>query len=376
MYIERLSVSGFRNLDSVEIIPDRHINIITGNNAQGKTNLIEAIYSMTGCKSFRNSKETDYINLVGSSANVSMQFNDSTRSQTIEYNILRSKNREKPYTLNGVKINPSELFEKFKCVVFIPDDIELIKGTPDRRRRFIDMCYCQLKPSALDRLKRLELITAHRNALLKKISLGLADVSTLNAWNVQLAEFGTYISYMRYKYTNMLSSKATELYSKVSGNTETMTISYVSNVFDATDFKDGLNTKLVEKYLSCLQSRTSDDIKAGYTVCGASRDDVVFKINGLSTKTFGSQGQKKSTAIVMKLAQADIYLQKTNETPIILLDDVMGELDADRQKYICSILGDTQVFITVCNEDSFINTNSSKVFVVQDGTVTEKDVSV
>ncbi|MCD7801118.1 MAG: DNA replication/repair protein RecF [Ruminococcus sp.] len=373
MFIESFSVNDFRNLNNVTIQPDRHLNIITGNNAQGKTNLIEAIYIFTGCKSFRNSKESEYINLKKQSAEVEIMFNNSQRSQKIHCNLSRSRGKEKCFSLNGVDLKGSSaLFEQFKCIVFMPDDIELIKGSPEKRRSFIDLCYCQIQPSALNKLRRLELITAHRNALLKSISIGRDVSSSLVPWNVQLAEVGSYISYMRYKYTCMLSKKATQLYYEISGNSESLSVEYQSNIFNEDDFKNGFNKGLAKKYLDALNKRTNEDIKAGYTLSGTPRDDIIFKIDGLNIKPFGSQGQKKSTAIVMKLAQADIYSKKTNETPIVLLDDVMGELDAQRQKYVCSILGDTQVFVTVCNEELFIKHSDAKVFMVNNGKVSQK----
>jgi DNA replication and repair protein RecF len=152
-------------------------------------------------------------------------------------------------------------------------------------------------------------------------------------------------------------------------------VEYQSNIFTKEDFEHGYTKALAQKYLETLNRRTREDIKTGYTLSGTSRDDIIFKIDGLPVKAFGSQGQKKSTAIVMKLAQADIYYQKTHETPIVLLDDVMGELDPKRQKYICSILGDTQVFITVCNEELFANYTQAKIFVVENGSVVEKGTS-
>jgi len=376
MFIENFSVDGFRNLHDVDIYPDRYLNIITGNNAQGKTNLIEAMYILTGCKSFRNSKESDYINLDSQTSEVKLKFNDNRRSQNIECELSRTRGKEKLFKLNGVSLKgSSSLFEQFKCIVFMPDDIELIKGSPEKRRSFIDLCYCQIQTSALEKLRRLELITSHRNALLKSIAMGKDNSSSLTPWNVQLAEVGAYISYMRYKYTEMLSNKATQLYYDISGNKESLTVEYQSNIFSKDDFKDGFTKELSKKYLDTLNRRINEDIRAGYTLSGTSRDDIIFKIDTLPVKTFGSQGQKKSTAIVMKLAQADIYSQKTNETPIVLLDDVMGELDTQRQKYICSILGDTQVFITVCNEELFINHADAKVFIVNNGSVTQKGSS-
>lgn len=374
MFIESFSVKDFRNLSDVNIIPNRHLNIITGNNAQGKTNLIEGIYILTGCKSFRNSKESDYIKLGEPIANLNLKFQDSKRSQNIECEFNRSRRKDKSYMLNGVQLKGTTLlFENFKCIVFMPDDIDLIKGSPDKRRNFIDMCYCQIISNSVDRLRRLNLITSHRNAVIKEIFMGKTTKKSLMPWNVQLAEVGSYISYMRYNYTKMLSERATELYSEISGNTEHLKIEYQSNVFNEEDFQDGFNKKLSEKYLETLNNRIDDDIRAGYTLSGTSRDDITLKIDNLSVKVFGSQGQKKSTALVMKLAQADIFSKKTKETPIILLDDVMGELDIQRQKYICSMLKDTQVFITVCNEDLFVNRDKSKIFVVNNGNVTVKE---
>jgi DNA replication and repair protein RecF len=376
MFVESLTVDGFRNLQGVEIHPSKHLNVITGNNAQGKTNLIEAMYILTGCKSFRNSKESDYLNFKQPTAEVNLTFNDNRRTQTIDCTLTRNRGKEKSFKLNGVPLRGSSaLFEQFKCIVFMPDDIDLVKGSPEKRRSFIDLCYCQIQNSALDKLRKLELITAHRNALLKSIALGRDNPNSLIPWNVQLAEVGAYISYMRYKYTNLLSEKATQLYYEVSGNTENLTVEYQSNIFTKEDFEHGYTKALAQKYLETLNRRTREDIKTGYTLSGTSRDDIIFKIDGLPVKAFGSQGQKKSTAIVMKLAQADIYYQKTHETPIVLLDDVMGELDPKRQKYICSILGDTQVFITVCNEELFANYTQAKIFVVENGSVVEKGTS-
>lgn len=370
MFIEKFSAKGFRNLTNFEIFPNKHLNIITGLNAQGKTNLIEAIYIMTGCKSFRNSKENDYINLHGNSSEIHLQFNDNKRSQTIDCELKRSRNKDKTFRLNGVTLKgTSSLFENFKCIVFMPDDIELIKGSPEKRRSFIDLCYCQINPVSVGKLRRLDLITAHRNATLKSIALNRETRDALIPWNIQLAEIGTYISYMRFKYTSMLSKRATELYHEVSGNKETLTVEYQSNVFSTDDFQNGFNKNLSKKYLDTLNLRLEEDLKAGYTLSGTSRDDIILKIDNLLVKNFGSQGQKKSTAIVLKLAQADIFSQKTNETPIVLLDDVMAELDINRQRYICSMLKDTQVFITMCNQEFFVERDNAKIFMVENGEV-------
>lgn len=356
MYITGIEVSGFRNLKDINLVPGKNFNIIYGQNAQGKTNLLEAIWISTGCRSFRSTKEKDYLSFDENEFEIKIKFQDELRTQEICYRMIRKNLKNKLITLNGVpQKNGSGLFENFKCIYFLPDDIELIRGTPEKRRSFTDLCYSQLKPKSMSYIRKYDQLTAQRNAVIKNIILGNDTEESLDIWDRQLAAVGSYISLMRSQYAEKLAVYCRELYSRIAGEGETLSVSYQSNVFPP-DFKypEVPDSEMAGIYYEKLRKSIRDDIRLGYTHTGAGRDDISLKINGLSVKEYGSQGQQKSTALVMRLAQAQIYSEEKRESPVILLDDVMGELDERRQKFVCSIIADMQVFITTCNHRAVI----------------------
>ncbi|MDD6826498.1 MAG: DNA replication and repair protein RecF [Oscillospiraceae bacterium] len=356
MYIKRIIINGFKNLKQIDFSPGKSFNIIYGQNAQGKTNILEAIWISTGCRSFRNSKEKDYICFDGDEFDIKIIFQDELRTQEINYRMVRKSLKNKLITLNGVvQKNSSRLFENFKCIAFLPDDIDLIKGTPDRRRSFTDLCYSQLKPKSMSYIRKYDQLIAQRNAVIKNIILGKDSEESLDLWDRQLAVAGSYISFMRNQYVIKLSKYCQELYSKIAGGKETLSVSYQSNIFPSDfEYPESPDTSMTEIYYNKLKKSISDDLRLGYTHTGVGRDDISLKINNLSVKDYGSQGQQKSTALVMRLAQAQIYSDEKLESPVILLDDVMGELDENRQRFVCSIIADMQVFITTCNHKAVI----------------------
>ena len=370
MRITRIQISGFRNLKEINLIPGENFNIIYGQNAQGKTNLLEAIWISTGCRSFRNSKEKDYIGFDSDEFNINITFEDEVRTQEINYRMVRKSPKNKQITLNGVILkNSSKLFENFKCIAFLPEDTELIKGTPERRRTFIDLCYSQLKPRSMSYIRKFDQLITQRNAVLKNIITGRDSEESLDIWDRQLAAAGSYISCMRNQYVIKLNRYCQELYSKIAGGTENLSISYQSGIFPSDyeypEFPDSLMT---EFYYKKLKNSIPDDIRLGYTHTGAGRDEISLRINGLSVRDYGSQGQQKSTALVMRLAQAQIYSEEKNESPVILLDDVMGELDESRQNFVCSIIADMQVFITTCNHRAVIH-QCDDIFEMHEGSI-------
>ena len=370
MYITRITVSGFKNLKEIDLIPGRDFNIIYGQNAQGKTNLLEAIWISTGCRSFRGSKEKDYLAFDEDEFDIKIQFEDEQRTQEISYRMVRKNMKNKLITLNGVvQKNSSRLFENFKCIAFLPDDIELIRGTPEKRRSFVDLCYSQLKPKSMSFIRKYDQLTAQRNAVIKNIILGRDTEESLEIWDRQLAAVGSYITFMRNQYVERLNRYCKELYSRIAGEGEELSVAYQSNIFSSDfEYPAAPDTSMTEVYYSRLRSSVSDDIRLGYTHTGAGRDDIVLKINGLSVKDYGSQGQQKSTALVMRLAQAQIYREEKRESPVILLDDVMGELDERRQKFVCSIIADMQVFITTCNHRAVI-AECDNIFEMHEGRI-------
>lgn len=373
MFITFVDIDGYKNLKEVFFEPHKKYNLITGKNAQGKTNLLEAIWIMTGCRSFRGSKDRDYIALDRKFMNARIDFAGGRRLQKIDYILSRDNIRDKKISINGIKLKGTrELFESFKCVVFTPDDIDLINEGPEKRRNFIDMCCCQIAPSSLGYIRKYEILLAQRNAALKEIAAGRGDETALDVWNRQMSVIGTRICNMRKRYTARLDKICRELYGKITSGAEVLSITYCSNIFGSDEEIDIHTAASVDKYYERLCRCQKDDIRLGFTTQGANRDDISIKINGLSIRDYGSQGQKKSAALVLKLGQADIYYKNIEEAPVILLDDVMGELDESRQELVFDIVKDMQVFITICNENSVKMLSSGKHFVMEEGRLSER----
>ncbi|MCQ2417091.1 MAG: DNA replication/repair protein RecF [Oscillospiraceae bacterium] len=353
MRILSVDAEGFRNLDTMHLEPHAGMNLIFGNNAQGKTNLLEAIWACTGCRSFRGAKERDYIRLKAPAMHLKMRFRDSRREQEIQLHLARGDGRQRKIMLNGVPMKGSGgLFSQFQCVVFSPDDRELIRSGPEKRRAFMDLCGSQITPAMLGCLRRFEQITSQRNAVLKQIQLKNADKRELEVWDQQLAAHGSLLTCLRFAYMNQLAAVCEKLYADVTGGKEKLAVRYRSNVFHNSEIPDKPTLEMQKYYFEQLQLSAEDDIRLGFTAKGAGRDDFTCKIGNLSVREFGSQGQQKSTALVLKLGQASVFYEKKDETPVILLDDVMGELDAERQKLVYDIVRDMQIFLTNCQPEA------------------------
>ena len=235
MYVTAIKADKFKNLENVMIEPHPKYNIITGMNAQGKTNLLESIWLMTGCRSFRGSKDRDHIGIGKPFMEIGIGFDDGRRIQTIDYKMSRENIRKKDITLNGVSIKGTNgLFDAFKAVIFTPDDTELIKGSPEKRRSFTDLCCCQLNPHCMDSVRRFELIMEHRNNLLKAISQKGQSADTMEIWDTQAAAVGTLLSIKRAEYIIKFSQECSALYSNITEDREKLTIEYNSGVFGST----------------------------------------------------------------------------------------------------------------------------------------------
>lgn len=371
MIIKKIKADGYKNLDNVNIETDKALNIFCGKNAQGKTNLIEAIWLCTGCRSFRLSRDRNFLGFDKEKASVSVDFVDSERNQSIEFEILKQKPKEKNITLNGVNVPFfSRLFGKLKCVVFTPDDLSLIKGSPDNRRNFIDLSASQLKPSFVAALNKYNNLLAQRNAEIKNINFGISSADNLEIWDRQIAKTGAYISVIRNIYCMSLNSYAKRLYSEITNGNENIEIYYLSTIYKDLEDKTDYENELFDIYYEKLLKSRDDDIRIGYTVHGIHRDDLQVKINGLDSREFASQGQQRSAAVVMKIAQAEIIGDQTGDTPVMLLDDILSELDDSRKKFILGSLSNIQVFITCCDE-SFIENEGfkGKTFRIEKGKV-------
>ncbi len=348
MIITEFTADGFKNLRNISISPSEGVNVIHGENAQGKTNLIEAIWILSGARSFRGTKEKDMVAFDGEFARLGLKLRDSSREQVIEAVISRNP-RERKITLNGVKQRYlSGLFGALKCVVFTPEDLELSKGSPDNRRDFIDLCVSQIKPAYSKTVAKYENVLLQRNALLKNISIGISSPADLDVWDEQMSRLGAYISVLKYQYTKKLSIFAKKLYDEISNYREDFSLGYLSTVYQSLEGREDWSGEMAAEYLEMLRRNRNEDIRVGFTSAGIHRDDVGVIINGSLAKDFGSQGQNRSAALAMKLGQAFILNEETSEMPVILLDDVLSELDKSRREFIISKLSGMQVFITCC----------------------------
>lgn len=372
MKIKKIKIDGFKNLKNVEINPCDNTNIIYGENAQGKTNLIEALWICSGVKSFRGTRDKEFVDINGDRAEIEVCFENSFRTQNINIACVKPSVRDKSVTLNGVKLKSvSKLFGNLNCVVFTPEDLELSKGSPDNRRKFIDLCISQIKNSYNSVVSKYETILQQRNTLLKNIQMGISKREELEVWDIQLARMGSYISMLRYNYTKKLNLYTSELYEKISSNREKLCLVYNSTVFDELDGRDDFNGEMASEYLKRLRENFSEDLKSGFTQIGVHRDDILTNLDGLNSRDFGSQGQNRSVALVMKLAQAYILFNETDEEPVILLDDVLSELDGKRQDFVKSQIEKFQIFITCCEKPNGIGKNQ-RFFQVQNGRVSQK----
>ncbi|WP_124100386.1 DNA replication/repair protein RecF [Ruminococcus sp. Marseille-P6503] len=370
MHITKLCVNGFKNLKNIEIYPHPSLNIFCGDNAQGKTNLIEAIWLCSGAKSFRGTKDKGMIDMNGESMSIELKFKNSRREQTIAYSMARPNVREKSCKLNGVRLSaPSKLFGNLDCVVFTPEDLGLSKGFPEKRRQFLDLSVSQIKLSYGEVAAKYDQLIEQRNSLLKNIAFGRSVRDELEVWDIQLARMGAYISLLRYNYAKKLNLLAGSLYSEISGGEERLELRYCSTVFDSLEGRQDYKNDLSEEYLRCLENNREEDIRAGFTQKGVHRDDLAGFINRLSVRDFASQGQHRSAALVMKLAQAYILAEETGEAPCILLDDVLSELDPSRQEFAVAKIKGMQVFITCCDEAFPFEGRSGKLYRIKNGRI-------
>lgn len=374
MIIDRITADGYKNLEGVDIVPDPKMNIICGENAQGKTNLVEAVWLCSGCRSFRGTRDKDFIGFAKEAAKVSMDFTDSVRSQRIEFEVRKGSVKDKTVTLNGVKLPLlSKLFGSFRCVVFTPEDLNLIKGSPDNRRSFADLSIAQVKPSYVSALNKYNMILAQRNAALKSIGRDGSGAELLDVWNDQLVKAGTYISVLRYAFCITLNNYTKPLYSSITDGKENLELYYHSTVYDTLDGRLNDTESLEMEYAEKLKVSAENDFRAGFTTVGIHRDDIGAYIDGLSVRDFGSQGQARSAALAMKLAHARILKAEQGEYPVMLLDDVLSELDEKRRRFILNNIEDMQVIITCCDEKSVTDMTEGKIFRMKNGRAETKE---
>lgn len=359
MKINSIEIEKFRNIDSLSLEFD-DVNIIYGENAQGKTNLIEAIYLFTGAKSFRGVKDKELVKFGEEYSRLKIEFSNNSREQNAE---LLIQNRRSA-TLNGVKKkSATALGDELKAVIFSPVHLSMVKDGPLERRRFIDNALCQLKSNYRNVLKEYNRALAQRNMLLKDISKNNSLYDMLYIWDKNLAVSGAKIIFQRMKYIEALLPYAKDVFDGLSSGKEEIDL-VMRGAFDY----NGLTLDEIQKKLMfALDNNRGNDILNRNTNIGPHRDDMEILINGKSARSFGSQGQQRSCVLALKLAEASLLREMTQDEPLALLDDVMSELDISRQDYILNHIKDWQVFITCCDANTVLRLKQGKTFHISNG---------
>ena len=340
MRLNCLTLKNFRNIEFEKIYFENGINVIVGKNAQGKTNILEAIGYCSYLKSFRASRDEQLIRFGCDSAYIKAEFENCGQSCLIEITIF--KDRPKLLRLNGIAVTKNrELIGEFLSIIFTPDHLNLIKEGPNRRRAFMDMALCSTDVKYTDALLRYQKVLLQRNALLKK---GCCDATLLSVYDKKLAQEGSYIACARYSYIKRLEPFARDIFSRMSANDGTLKLLYINQFLKDPDDREKTELAMLERF----ERKRESDIAAGVTGSGIQKDDLLILSGGKSLKYFGSQGQVRSAVLSLIMAQSGVIHEKFGIYPVIILDDIMSELDRSRRKFIYEGIKNTQCIMSTC----------------------------
>ena len=351
MWIKKIKINNFRNYKSQEINLEKNINIFYGENAQGKTNIIEAIFLSSMGKSFRAKKDKEMIMLGEGKSNIEIEYEKTDRDGKIKIEL----GNKKIVYINGIKIKKlSELLGKINVVIFTPDDINILKGGPQNRRRFLDIMISQLRPNYMYNLNLYLKTLEQRNNYLRQIKEENKNENMLDIWDEELSNYAKNIYNYRKEFIEKIKNKIKNIHSEITNNKEEIEIEYLSECISK------------EKYLELLKQRRKLDIIKGYTTKGIHRDDFNIYINKKELGIYGSQGQHRTAILSLKLSELNIVKDEIGESPILLLDDFMSELDEKRRKNFLEKINDVQVIIT-CTEKIDIENKEILVYNVKSG---------
>lgn len=360
MIIKSIELSNFRNYESLDLDFDYGTNILYGNNAQGKTNILEAVSVSGTTRSHKGSKDKEMIRFGEEEAHIKIVVNKKDMDYQIDVHM--KKNKTKGIAVNKVPLKKaSELFGILNIVFFSPEDLNIIKNGPSERRRFLDSELCQLDKIYLSDLAKYNKILNQRNKLLKDMVFRPDLKETLPIWDAQLIDYGKRIIKRRKSFVDELNEIVFDIHKQISGKKEELVLKYEPNIDDAF-FHDELN-RAKER-----------DMRFCQTSVGPHRDDMQFSVFDVDIRKYGSQGQQRTSALSLKLAEIELVKRNINETPVLLLDDVLSELDSSRQNYLLNSIHDIQTIITCTGLDEFIKNRFKidKIFNVVEGVVTEK----
>lgn len=361
MFVESVELENYRNYKDLHMDFDPGTNVLYGDNAQGKTNVLEAVYLCATTKSHRSSKDKEMIRFAQDEAHIKMMIRKDGVPYRIDMHL--KKNKTKGIAINGLPIRrASELFGIVNVVFFSPEDLNIIKNGPAERRRFVDLELCQLSRLYVHALVQYNRTLIQRNRLLKEIAFKPELLDTLDIWDMQLASFGRDVIKSRKEFAEQLNGLIRDIHSHLSGGREELIVCYEPNTGE-------------EELESALKKSRETDLKQRTTMVGPHRDDLSFVVNGIDIRRFGSQGQQRTAALSLKLAEIELVKKIVKDYPILLLDDVLSELDSRRQEHLLSGIKHIQTIITCTGLDDLVthSFHIDRVFQIVNGTVKEEN---
>ncbi|MFQ7472576.1 MAG: DNA replication/repair protein RecF [Anaerovoracaceae bacterium] len=364
MYIKEIELKDFRNYEELKASFSEKVNIFLGNNAQGKTNLLESIYLNAMAKSFKSIKDRELIRFGEEFCRIKTKsFSDGEEQDT---EIVISRDGKKVIKIDGVKADKSsQLLERIFIIIFSPEDLKIVKDEPEKRRKFIDRELCLIKPGYYNDLSNYKRVLKQRNIYLKEEKI---ESSILDIWDYELAKYGSIIISRRKEFIEKIYDISRDIHDKISGGLENISLKYETNM----EFPDSYSSSEMENHFyDILRDSRSIDIKNRNTGIGPHKDDIKISADGIDLRKFGSQGQQRTAALSLKLSEIKLIEEETGEKPILLLDDVLSELDNERQSYLINSLGENQMFITTADISGKVikSLPEGKVFKIKKGKI-------
>ncbi|NLY29317.1 MAG: DNA replication/repair protein RecF [Firmicutes bacterium] len=357
MHVEALELSQFRNYRSLSIELDPHLNIFVGDNAQGKTNLLESVYFLATGRSHRTNRDGDLINWHGEEAQVRAQIQTAMGSFAMRANL--SRDRRKRFMIGGEELRrQSDLLGFLNVVLFSPDDLQLVKGSPSMRRAFIDLLLAQTSKVYRYDLVNYNKVLQQRNSFLKGIAEGRAKREDLMLWDEQLVRYGTQIMFRRAKAVDQIGELASISHREISGGEETLTVHYLPFYAAEGTSSEALRAlsadEIAEDFAKGLAANRHQEMRRGVTLVGPQRDDILFRVDGKDARQFASQGQQRTVVLAAKLAELEFMREEVGEYPVLLLDDVLSELDFSRRSSFLEIISNrVQTLLTTTDRGNF-----------------------
>lgn len=363
MIIKSIELTDFRNIEKERIEFSPTVNVICGRNAQGKTNIVEGIYLFARGKSFRAMKDKELIRFDSSVAYALMEY--EKRAEGVKIGVQIPRTQPKSFYKNGARVQrTADIIGEFRAVLFCPSHLGIISDSPSVRRSFLDVAISQLKPIYIKLMTRYNSVMSSRNAILKMDDAERAKYrETIDFYSSELASICADIADVRYEYVKKLDFWVKKFFEQMTDGRETPKISYETNAQGA-DFDTRASLK--NRYAQLLTENLDREIRYGATAYGIHKDDLKIEINGKDARLYASQGQQRSLALAMKMAEGEISREHTGEYPVFLLDDVLSELDIERRKYVLSNINNRQVIITSC-EPNYFDENDANFIWLSEG---------